>query len=136
MRPLISPMRELGAQIDYRPGGVSMTNQNFARLEYDRRMNAERVIFLLAKMDPNELRRLGIPGDDGSPEARMRQVQALDERIEELLDAHKRITQYQPTPSTRVPQTLGDHQYIRALRAGGLPERFVEDALHDLRVEG
>jgi hypothetical protein len=124
-------MRQLGVVIDYRPGGVSMTNENFARLEYDRRMNAERVLFLLANVNRNELFRLGIPGDDGEPSAKLRQVQMLDKRIDEMLAAHQRITQRIPSKSAW--PTDSERQYINALRAGGMPLRYIEDSLHDLR---
>jgi hypothetical protein len=132
MRPLTSPLPGIGVEVDYRPGGVSMTNRNFATLERERRMNAERVLYLLAKISPAELERIGIPLDDGSPSALMKQVQALDQRIDELHIAHERLAQHQPKFSVNTANQA-ETQYMRALRAGGLPERFIQDAIRDIR---
>jgi hypothetical protein len=132
VRPLIRQLWELGVQIDYRPGGVSMTNREFAKLERDRRMNAERALYLLAKISPEELQRLDIPADDGSLRALSEQIAALDRKIDELHRSHARITQHVP-PLGLDPNNQAESQYARALRMGGLSERFVMDAIHDVR---
>lgn len=132
MRPLIRQLWELQVHIDYRPGGVSMTNYNFAKLELDRRMNAERALFLLSKISPVELARLGIPPDDGHPNALHRQVSALDEKINELHAAHDRLTQhYKGPPIDACTENASERQYIRAMREGGASPRFVNDGFSD-----
>lgn len=132
MRPLIRQLWEIGVHVDYRPGGVSLTNRNFANLECDRRMNAERVLFLLAKISPEELARLGICADDGSETGVIGQLFDLDRKIRELHEAHARlIAQKKPTPINARILNEQERQYVVAMRDSGIPWRFIEDGFHD-----
>lgn len=132
MKPLTRSLDSVGVKVDYRPGGVSMTNINFALLEADRRRNAERVLFMLANVDPTELRRLGIAADDGAKEALMRQVQSLDARIDELHEAHDRITQHHKSflDSLEWKQKV----FLSASRGRGIPDRFTEALLQESKA--
>ena len=119
MRPLVRTIAELGVRIDYRPGGVSMTSENFAKLEVDRRRNAERLQFLLAAMK--------------APGTLDEQIAALDKQIDDLLAAHMRISS---APGKRVTVNVLDSDewsFTAAMKRVGAPQRFIDDAIQDMR---